>query len=141
VPAWQYGSLSLPELFTASAAASAASALEAVPDPGRRAETMLDVVGAIAKVAELAGGLLYERELAAKSPRLAKHLTSGRAGTSFRTSQVLTLASLGASLLERRRLSSLLELGGALALRFAGTAAGRASALDPRATFESQRSP
>lgn len=138
VPAWQYGGRTLPPVFAASAAASAAAALDLVPG-AKRASRALEAFGLVGKVAELATGLAYERSLAKKGDVVVRHLRSGRAGALFRASQALTLASIGASLAKLRRVSGLLGLGGALALRFAIMNAGRSSTRDPRATFEPQR--
>jgi len=60
------------------------------------------------------------------------------------TSRALTVASLALSLFPgrakwKRVAAGLLGLGGALALRYAVVEAGKASARDPRATFEQQR--
>jgi hypothetical protein len=138
VPTWRYGSRTLPPLFVASAASSAAAALEAWPAAGREARAV-SVFGTWAKVAEVVAGVAYELGLAQSGPSVVVHLRRGRAGALFRGSQLLTCASLAASMLGARRLSGALGLGAALALRFAVTAAGRSSALDPRATFEPQR--
>ena len=68
----------------------------------------------------------------------------GRGGALLRTARILLGASAAAELLPlpgrlRRRVTGALALGGTLALRFGIVAAGRASALDPHATFALQR--
>lgn len=146
-PAWQAGRLSLPALFTASAAASAASALELVPGRGRRrgrASTAISIVAAAGKLGELAFGHAYEREVAAAGDAVVRHLRTGRAGRLLRLSRGLTATSLVTSLALRRSRAAqiagaVLALGGAIALRFAVMEAGKSSAEDPRATFEPQR--
>ncbi|MBV9947925.1 MAG: hypothetical protein JOZ69_13810, partial [Myxococcales bacterium] len=139
VPAWQHGARTLPPLFVASSAASAASALDLFPSLGRPAVRALRVFGTAGKAVELLAGAAYERALSRVGTSVVRHIRSGRAGTLFRLSEVLTAASMVGALSGKRRLSGLLGLGGALALRLAVTAAGRASALDPRASFEPQR--
>lgn len=141
VPTWQYGNITLPPLFVASAAASAASALDVVPQmkKQRYAARAVDAFGTAAKIAELLAGVAYERALARKGSSVVTHVRQGRSGALFRTSQALTLGSLAASWLGARRLAGVLGLSGAAALRFAVTEAGRSSAVDPRATFEPQR--
>ena len=138
VPAWQHGGKQLPPLFCASAAASAAAALDLVPSTAR-ASAALRIFGLAGKAGELVAGHMYERALEAKGGAVVRHVRTGRAGQLMRASRALTAASIVASLFEYRRASGVLALGGALALRFGVVAAGRSSALDPRATFEPQR--
>jgi hypothetical protein len=57
----------------------------------------------------------------------------------WRAAKWLGVASLAATVLRRDRLAGVLGTVSALAGRFAIVEAGRASAADPRATFEPQR--
>lgn len=132
IPAWSRVQRTLPFLFAASAATSAASLLELAPQPA-----VVRRLGIAGKVAELVAMEAVEEELG-----------DDRVGEPYRRSwlwgaaKVLTAASLGASLLGGRRLrvaSALLGTAGAIAMRVAVLDAGKASAADPRATFEPQR--
>ena len=66
-------------------------------------------------------------------------------GALWKAAKALTAASLVTSLLPvgskaaRRRIAGVLGTAGAVAVRFALWQAGKSSARDPRATFESQR--
>ena len=135
VPAWQHGAGTLPPLFVASAAASAGSMLDllGVDSP---AATLF---GNLGKLAELAMDFAWERSLENAGDAVARHVRSGPAHTLTRASQALTVASLVTSLLRRKRLSGALGVAGALVMRFAVMEAGRKTATDPRATFETQR--
>ena len=147
VPIWQEGARSLPALFYASAAASGAAAIELVPGVtslgGERVRRMLTTFGTIGKVAELAVGFAWEHEVSRKSARVAEPLKRGLSGKLWTASKILTGSSLVVSLLARRprtrAAAAVLASAGALALRFAVMEAGKASARDPRATFEPQR--
>jgi formate-dependent nitrite reductase membrane component NrfD len=132
VPAWQYAAKELPPLFTTSAAATAAAALDLVPSTAP-AMNALRLFGNAGKVGELICGHRYERALAKRG--IARHV----ARPWMTASKALTASSVAASLLGFRRVSGILGLGGALALRFGIMSAGRSSSRDPRATFEPQR--
>jgi len=142
VPVWQGGRTALPPLFLASAAASAASALDLCDLPVR-SQRVVRRFGVLGKVAELAGSAALERELA-PVPRVANTLREGLPGTLWRAARVLTALSLVLSLPPRRprvlRIASgLLGTAGALAVRFAIFHAGQAAARDPHAAFDQQR--
>ena len=142
VPVWQAGRRSLPPLFVASAASSAASVLSVSGIDGR-AEAVVHRFGVVAKTADLVAMVGAEREIASAGERVARPLRTGSGGGLWRTARLLTGLSLVLSLLRRSRvvrvLSAICGVGGGLALRFAVFHAGRASARDPRATFEPQR--
>jgi formate-dependent nitrite reductase membrane component NrfD len=143
VPAWQHGARTLPPLFAASAAASGAGALDLLLGGGP-ASGVLDVFGIGGRVAELTASFAWERSLARAGESVARHTKAGRAKKLLTAAKVLTASSLALSLVARRsplarRVSGALSLAGALALRFGIMDAGRASARDPRATFEPQR--
>jgi formate-dependent nitrite reductase membrane component NrfD len=143
VPLWAGARRSLPALFAASSAASAASLLELIGLSGRE-ERIVRRFGIVGKIAELAGMVAVERE-AGRVDRVARPLHESFGGSLWRAAQGLTAASLVLSALPggsrggRRAASGLLGTAGALALRFALFHAGKASARDPRATFEQQR--
>jgi formate-dependent nitrite reductase membrane component NrfD len=143
VPVWQQSRRSLPPLFVASAMSSAASLLELLRQDERDARTV-HRFGVAGKVAELASALALEREAAAVEV-VAKPLKQGRSGVLWKASKLLTAASLALSLLpgerSRTRTIAAAVLGTAcgLAVRFAVMEAGKASAADPRATFQMQR--
>ncbi len=143
VPLWQGTRGSLPILFSASGAASAAALLEMFPTWGR-GDRIAHRFGIVAKAPELQFAGLIEAE-AARIPRVARPLRRGASGVLWRLGQVLSAASLGCSLVAGRRRSGLrraagiLGTAGALAIRFGIMQAGKMSARDPRATFEQQR--
>ena len=137
VPLWQGARTTLPPLFMASAVTSAASALELCTMPAA-AERVVRRYGSAGKIAEIVLATLLEREAGA-APRVIAPLHEGASGYLWRSAKVLVVASLAASLLGKRRAAGWLGTFGSLALRFSLTKAGRASALDPRATFEQHR--
>ena len=127
VPVWHATRRRLPLWFAASSAASLASLLELLGTPLRR-------YALAAKTAEVIGMRGVER--AADAARVARPLRESKL---WRTAKWLGVASLAATLLKRDRLAGVLGTASALAGRFAIVEAGRASAADPRATFEPQR--
>jgi formate-dependent nitrite reductase membrane component NrfD len=142
VPVWQETRRTLPLLFLASAASSAAAALQVanLSDEERR---VVDRFGLVADVAELAATFAVERE-ASRAERVGRPLREGVSGTLWKLSTACTLGTLALSVLPRRGKltrvgSSIVGTAGSLALRFAVLHAGKASAGDPRATFEHQR--
>jgi formate-dependent nitrite reductase membrane component NrfD len=142
VPLWQETRRSLPAAFTASAMSSAASLLDLM-DLDERSGHIVKRFGVVGKVAEIAAMRAVERE-ASRVERVAHPLREGPGATLWRASKALTAASLGLSLLAGKRRSvrtaaGVLGTAGALALRFAVFHAGKASARDPRATFQHQR--
>jgi formate-dependent nitrite reductase membrane component NrfD len=142
VPLWQGTRRTLPALFTASAASSAASFLELL-DLSDAEERVVHRFGLGGKVAEMAAMAAVERE-AATVEEVARPLREGVSGAMWKAARGLTAASLIVSLIPGRRrgkrvLSGLLGTAGSLAVRFAVFHAGKASARDPRATFRQQR--
>jgi hypothetical protein len=127
IPVWRATRRRLPLWFAASSAASLASLLELFGTPRRR-------YSLAAKTAEVIGMRAVER--AADAARVGRPLHDS---TLWRTAKWLGIASLVASALRRDRLAGVLGTVSALAGRFAIVEAGRASAADPRATFEPQR--
>jgi formate-dependent nitrite reductase membrane component NrfD len=142
VPIWQQGRKILPLLFGASPMAGLASLLDLMElrDDERHVSTYFGTVG---RVSELAAGAVMERE-AARVARVGKSLHEGVAGALWTAAKIATASSLVFSLLPgqtrgKRIAAGLLGTAGAVCLRFAVFHAGRASALDPRATFHQQR--
>lgn len=145
VPAWNGARRTLPFLFVASAATSAAAMLDLLPPEGKAAQRAARAFGIAGKLAELVSVALVERDLAAaSSPRVVAPLRRGTSGALWKLASALTAASLMLSLApgdspRRRKARGLLGTLGALGVRFAIIQVGRASARDPRATFEPQR--
>jgi formate-dependent nitrite reductase membrane component NrfD len=142
VPVWHTTGRSLPFLFLASSASTASAAL-AIMDLSERESRIAARFGTVADIAELVATVAVERE-AAKVERVGRALKHGLAGTLWKTSTACTLGTLALAALPRRGrvtrwITALLGTGGSLALRFAVFHAGKASARDPRATFEGQR--
>lgn len=142
VPLWCGSHRRMPLLFGASAAASAASLLELSGHRTRAERTAVRRFGAVAKAGELVAMHAVQRGL--RGSRAGRPLTRGRSGGLWRGALALGAASLVATLLpgggrRRERLAGALGTAGAVAMRFAIIEAGKASARDPRATFEPQR--
>ena len=143
VPFWQTTRRSLPFLFGASSASGLAAVFELMP-LDKRETAIAHRFAIVSRVADLAAGQYVERE-ADRIPRVGIPLREGVSGALWRASKVLTAASLVLTLIPgrsstRRRVAGVLGIAGGLALRFAVFHAGKASSLDPRATFEMQRS-
>lgn len=141
IPVWQASGRTLPPLFAASAVAGASSLLDLVPLPAADA-AVVRRYGLAGRAAELALGAALHRE-AGRHPRVGRPLRTGASGALWRASAVCTTLSLAASLPRRngrvlRAARGLLGVAGSLTLRTAVFLAGRASARDPRATFEPQ---
>jgi hypothetical protein len=130
VPIWNATRRRLPLWFAATSAASLASLLEVLAMPRRR-------YSIAAKAAEVVAMSAVER--AARTAGVAKPLYEGRAGAMWRGAKWLGIASLAATVIKRPRLAGVLGTACAVLGRFAIVEAGRASAADPRATFEPQR--
>jgi formate-dependent nitrite reductase membrane component NrfD len=138
VPVWQDSRRWLPVLFLASSAASAAAIVDVFTDdqPSGRVTRIFGTAG---RIAELAAAKKVE------SGTSTRPLRTGATGALWMASTALTVASVVVSLWpgksrSRRKASGILAAAGSLCLRFAVHYAGRASARDPRAVFDSQRS-
>jgi len=165
VPVWQGTRNTLPILFAFSGAVSAGALFQLWP-PGdrypRRSRALLSGPGGrragaevarrfgrLAKAAELAISFALDQEAASHAPRVARPLHRGVSGAMLQAARGLVAASLALDLWPDRRrgrpagargaIAGALALAGTLLLRFGVVAAGRASALDPHATFEMQR--
>jgi formate-dependent nitrite reductase membrane component NrfD len=142
VPVWQASRRSMPALFVASAIAGLSDVLE-VMDLDDRQRRVVDRFGRVGKVAGLIATVAVEKE-AGEVERVGRPLKEGLGGTLWKAAKVLTAASLGVSLLPgsgraKRFATATLGTAGAVAVKSALFHAGRASARDPRATFEQQR--
>jgi formate-dependent nitrite reductase membrane component NrfD len=142
VPIWQASRRVLPILFGASAVASA-GALYDLLYQNTRASRITYAFGLGGRIGELTAAVAMERA-AAEVPAVGRPLKQGLSGVLWRTATVLTAASLATLLWKGRTrngrvISGALGLAGSLAMRFAVHEAGKASALDPRASFHQQR--
>jgi formate-dependent nitrite reductase membrane component NrfD len=141
VPVWQKTSRTLPYLFVASAASSAASLLGMANLDDHEAK-IVTRFGTVAALAELVAGNAVERD-ASEVERVGRPLREGLAGSLWKASTRLSLASLAIAALPgrgraQRIVSGLLGAGAGLCLRFSIFHAGKVSARDPRATFAHQ---
>jgi formate-dependent nitrite reductase membrane component NrfD len=142
VPVWQAGRRVLPPLFAASSMAGLGSLLDLMElEPAER--RLGQYFGAAGRIGELAAGVVLEHETG-RVPRVGKPLHEGASGALWKVAKAATATSLLISLLPgqsrgKRILAGALGTAGALCLRFAIFHAGKASALDPRATFHQQR--
>jgi formate-dependent nitrite reductase membrane component NrfD len=132
----------MPVLFGASAMASAAALLDLVHE-GDAGCTITHIAGTAGRIAELIAGEVLERQVS-RIESVGRPLHEGVSGALWTASKLLTTASLIVSFLparvkHRRRIAAGLATAGSLALRFAVHYAGKASARDPRATFDQQR--
>ena len=142
VPVWIETRRTLPALFVASGASTAASVLEAAGTAATERHT-LRPFGLAAKAAVLVAIAAVERD-AGRVERVGRALREGVPGDLWRAAKGAAVAGLGLSLLPpggraKRVVGAALGVAGALALRFAVVRAGHASARDPRATFARQR--
>ena len=127
VPIWKATRRELPLWFAAASAAGLASLLESFGREHR-------AYSIAAKAADVIGARVVER--AATAAGVGAPL---RASSQWRGAKWLGLASLAATVLGRPRIAGLLGTASAVMARFAIIDAGKASAADPRATFEPQR--
>jgi formate-dependent nitrite reductase membrane component NrfD len=142
VPLWAMGRTTLPPLFVASAAVSAASVFEMLSETGRERRVVARL-SILSKLSELATHLVFERT-AGRVPQVAKPLHQGVTGALWKASRIGVAASLAISLWPKapravRVIGGALGTLGALATRFGVFHAGKASARDPHATFDWQR--
>jgi formate-dependent nitrite reductase membrane component NrfD len=143
VPLWQEARTTLPPVFVASAAASAASAMELLPLGGRE-QRVVRRMAVAAKLAEVLNDLAMEREVR-RVERVALPLKNGVSGVLWRGAKLCKAASLVLSLWPRKRRWGWIAAGalgtlGALGTRFAIFEGGKASARDPHATVAMQTS-
>lgn len=138
VPIWKVTRRRLPLWFAATSAAALGSLLQLSGGATRATR----VYTAAAKVAELVGAHAIER--AAREVAIDAPLREGHAGRLWRSSRWLGVASLVTTLLPwggrtRDVIAGALGTASSVLARFAIHEAGKASAADPRATFDPQR--
>ena len=142
VPVWQAGRRTLPLLFAASSMAGVGSLLDLMPlQPAER--RVGQFFGTAGRILELAAGAVMEHEVSSV-PQVGRVYREGVAGALWKAATIATASSLAIALLPgqsraKRAAAGVLGTIGAVCLRFAVFHAGRASALDPRATFRQQR--
>jgi len=144
VPVWKASRRSLPMLFVASATGAACSLLE-MGDFDERELTAVRRLGTAAQLSELALAKAVEKESASVA-RADRPYKEGLSGTLWKASTACTVASLAVDTLTGRSragriAAALVGTVGSIALRYSVWFAGRASARDPRATFDSQKKP
>lgn len=131
VPLWNVTRRHLPVWFATSSAASLGSLLELTERRPLRAYSVMS------KAAELIAATAVER--AAGRAGVAAPLHEGRSGRMWKASKWLGVASLAATVVRRPRLAGVLGTAATVLARFAIVEAGKASAADPRQTFDLQR--
>ena len=142
VPVWQQAYRTTPVLFLASGTAAAASFFEFFKLNAAEAKTV-ERFGLMGKLVELGAALTLEAD-ARRIERVGRPLKEGFSGALWQTSKVLTIASAVISALPgksrpKRALAGILGSAASICLRFGIFYAGKASARDPRASFEQQR--
>ena len=142
VPVWKASSRSMPLLFVASATGAACSLLE-MGDFDERELTAVRRLGTVAQLSELALAKAVEKE-SGRVAGVGRPYEEGLSGTLWKASTACTVASLAVDTLTGKSRSgragaALVGTLGSIALRFSVWLAGRASARDPRATFDSHR--
>lgn len=142
VPVWRESYRTSPILFLASGTAAAASFFELFPMNAREANTV-ERFGTMGKITELAAAFALETE-ARKIERVGRPLREGFSGFLWQSAKVLTVTSAILSMMPRnsrpkRIAAGVLGSAASICLRFGIFYAGKASARDPRASFEQQR--
>jgi formate-dependent nitrite reductase membrane component NrfD len=141
VPLWQGSGTTLPVLFVASGVSAASSLLD-LTDLSEAERKVVRRYGLAGQAAEVAAMLALESE-ADRVESVGKPLKTGLGGSLWKAAKALAGVGLFLSLIPqtegRRKLSGLVGSLGSLAVRFAIFHAGKASARDPRATFDQQR--
>ncbi len=142
VPVWQQAYRTTPILFLASGAAAAASFFEFFNLNQVEAHAV-ERFALMGKVVELLATATLERD-ARRVKRVGRPLKEGFSGFLWQTSKVLTITSAVVSMLPgksraKRAIAGVLGSLAGLSLRFGIFYAGKASARDPRASFEAQR--
>ena len=143
VPVWRASRRSLPLLFVASATGAACSLLE-MGDFDERELTAVRRLGTVTQLSELALAKAVEKECARVGA--GRPYEEGLSGTLWKASTACTVASLAVDTFTGKSRSGRIAAAavgtiGSIALRYSVWLAGRASARDPRATFDSQKMP
>jgi formate-dependent nitrite reductase membrane component NrfD len=142
VPAWKEARKTLPFLFVSSAINAAASLLDLMELDDDEAR-VVKRFGTAGRAAELLSGVMVEREIAGLE-RTARAYKEGVAGSLWRGGESLAVTSLILGVLPghsrlKRFATGVTGSAAAAAAKFAVFHAGKASARDPKATFETQR--
>lgn len=142
VPVWHESYRTNPLLFLASGTAAAASFFEFLP-LNRREASAVERFALLGKIIELSAALVLEAE-ANRVRRVGRPLKEGFSGFLWRAAKLTTIAGIVVSVLPgksrgKRFASGLLGSAASLLVRFGIFYAGKASARDPRASFEQQR--
>jgi Polysulphide reductase, NrfD len=142
IPIWQESRRALPILFGSSALASVGCTFDIFSEnPEERRIT--NVIGNVGRAAEIVAGVLMEHHASAV-PRVGRPFKRGLSAVMWRSAELLTAASLVASMLPNRTRKSRVAAGllgtvGSLLLRYTVEHLGTVSALDARASFHQQR--
>ncbi|MGH2755122.1 MAG: NrfD/PsrC family molybdoenzyme membrane anchor subunit, partial [Actinomycetota bacterium] len=142
IPIWDATRRSLPPLFVASAAASAAALLEHM-DITERERKIVRRFGLLGQAVEVGAMYRVERDLEG-TDRVGRPLQEGLSGSLWRAARRAAIGGLILGARPRGSKTRRMAAGGlgsmaSLALRFALFHAGKVSSRDPRATFEQQR--
>jgi formate-dependent nitrite reductase membrane component NrfD len=142
VPVWRESYRTNPILFLASGTAAAASFFEFF-ELNEREASAVERFALMGKIVELAAALVLERE-ANRVARVGRPLREGFSGFLWSAAKATTVAGILVSALPgksraKRILSGVLGSAASLLVRFGIFYAGKASARDPRASFEQQR--
>ncbi len=142
IPAWHDARHVLPAVFVSSASGAAGgAALVAAALSGAPPSTAALRLAVGGTMCEALAATVMEHRL---PPAVRKAYETGAARLLSRAAAGLGLGGAGAAVLGRRRrwvtaVGGAMVIAGSVCQRFAATAAGRASALDPRATVGPQR--
>jgi formate-dependent nitrite reductase membrane component NrfD len=142
VPVWQQSYRTNPVLFLASGAAAAGSFFEFFRLNARESRAV-ERFALMGKLLELAAALVLETE-ARRVSRVGRPLQEGFSGFLWRAAKVTIVAGIVVSVLPgksraKSAVSGVLGSAASLFVRFGIFFAGKASARDPRASFEQQR--
>ncbi|HEX4166054.1 MAG TPA: NrfD/PsrC family molybdoenzyme membrane anchor subunit [Bryobacteraceae bacterium] len=142
VPVWHQSYRTMPVMFLASGTAAAAAFFDFFRL--NNAETKaVEIFGLMGKIIELLAAQSLETE-ASRVSRVGRPLKSGFSGFLWQTAKLLTVAGIILAVTPGKRhgkriASGLIGSAASLCLRFGIFHAGKASARDPRSSFESQR--
>ena len=142
VPVWQQSYRMMPILFAASGTAASAAILEFFP--WNKSElSAIERFGLVGKITELAAAMILEHN-ASRIERVGRSLKQGVGGALWKAGKVFTITGIALSLLPgkgrgKHIASGILGTAASLCTRFGIFYAGKASARDPRASFEQQR--
>lgn len=142
VPVWQQSYRMMPILFAASGTAASAAILNFF-SWNEREWSAIERFGLAGKITELVAAIILEHN-ASRVERIGRPLKQGVGGTLWKAGKVLTAAGIALSLLPGKSrgkhiVSGILGTTASLCTRFGVFYAGKASARDPRSSFEQQR--